>query len=1141
MSTNHSNFSGINYNTNNFSSTWKSYYLILLYGLLFIVFNPLSLFAQDEEFTTAQEKVSLADNAVHAIATDAKLILVMGDDVSLKGETSRWKYFYKSESKNKLYEFWYDGGSLVQKSTISHWEDFHVSLGMHALPESWIDSDNAISIAESNGGSNFRTANGNQASIEMTLLPSAIGSSGGVAPLYPNSVWWINYRSNDNYFTVILDAVTGAILDYERTTAKELYPYIDTLAKEIVSDAKLFKVTGRLVDTNGKSGEWNYEFHSLSQQITFSFYNMGGRLGKNFDFTEPPDHIYSDFFEIPDSWMNSDSAITMAESRGGNQFRENHSDWEINLHLQKQKCDYSNWEIYYNSSSVSEYYKIYAVAVVEILNTSFEQFAEVDSIASDLINDVQLVFVYAEDISVTGGNSKWNYIYWSLSQQKGYQFIATSIGLICQEDQITGPVPEPELNNLKTLPDYWLDIDSALVITEKSGGKEFRQTHPDWSINAYLEVAENDVMVRWHIYYNSNSGSIEFWVNAFESRKTTAYENVSSVDSVAIQKANDAQLVFLSGSNVGADGKSDQWYYVYDSPRLQKVFELWVIGGQIIEPLNPAFPETESGKCPIPKYWMNSDSAIAYAESMGGKEFRLNEEGWEIHMNLHAFTTKSAAKNTDLVTAIWNMYYESNSGNNQQYAFDAAVRFVTIGWPKTFGGDQADMGLSIQLASDGGYIISGLTNSFGAGMSDTWLIKTDTAAAEVWNKTFGSEFDDFGKYIEQTTENDYLIAHNGKNNTGLHGASLLKTYPNGNEKLGRGFDGEGNNIANCIHTTSDSSYIMAGTTTSSGAGLSDVWLIKIDKNGNKLWSKTFGGAGDDSGEFMWQTPDNGYIIVGSTNSFGAGENDVWLIKTDENGIEEWNKTFGGVNNENGKSIDLTVDGGFIIAGFTESGGAGNQDFLLLKTNSKGNEEWSKTFGGAENDFANCVRQTSDGGFVVVGSTQSFGSGKYDVWLIKTDEIGTESWSSTVGGTDDDFGESVCQANDGSFAITGGTFSYGAGDCDVILAKIDSAGVITNEKTLVKSDNILQQNFPNPFHGQTTIPIYLKQSGHFKIRILDMVGREVVVLLNQAMYPGQYKLTWDGRAANGKPIDTGIYFCELTVNMEKQVKRMVLIK
>ncbi len=359
-----------------------------------------------------------------------------------------------------------------------------------------------------------------------------------------------------------------------------------------------------------------------------------------------------------------------------------------------------------------------------------------------------------------------------------------------------------------------------------------------------------------------------------------------------------------------------------------------------------------------------------------------------------------------------------------------------VQWEKTFGGTETDIGNSVEQTSEGGFIIAGYTSSYGAGSYDLYLIKTDSSGNSQWQKTFGGGHRERGGRVRQASDGGFIVVGNTKSyGAGGTDVYLIKTDSSGNSQWQKTFGGSDYDYGTSVQQTSDGGYIICGETWSYGAGLADVYLIKTDYSGSSQWEKTFGGSEGDWGCSVQQTSDGGFVILGYTASYGAGGTDVYLIKTDSSGNSQWQKTFGGSDYDEGYSVQQISDGGFIITGYTRSYGVGNGDVYLIKTDSSGNSQWQKTFGGNELDRGQWVQQTSDGGFIVTGYTRSYGAGSADVYVIKTDSLGNSQWQQTFGGSYYDYGASVQQISNGGYIISGQTRSYGAGNQDVYLIKL----------------------------------------------------------------------------------------------------------
>jgi len=356
----------------------------------------------------------------------------------------------------------------------------------------------------------------------------------------------------------------------------------------------------------------------------------------------------------------------------------------------------------------------------------------------------------------------------------------------------------------------------------------------------------------------------------------------------------------------------------------------------------------------------------------------------------------------------------------------------------TFGFNYVDdAGHSILQTADSGYVILGSTGN------NVSLIKTDYKGIEQWNHNYGGSEIDYARHILQTSDGGYIIS--GTTESYGHGGSdiwLIKTDPTGFMEWDAYFGGVNTDQGRSIQQMTDGGYIIIGNSDFSGDGNQDIWLIRINSQGDSLWTKTFGGSGLELGADVQILEDGGFILLGSTESFGNGSSDIWLIKTDSQGDTTWTKTFGDNSSDYGKSILKTPDDGYIIRGVTESFGYGNTTLVLIKIDSTGNKIWDNAFGGSDGEGGNALGETNDGGHILICHSYVHENNAYDIRLIKIDGSGSVDWDKTYGSLTDNYGFSVLQTFDGGYALTGSIGILGDGDInhsDIWLIKTDPEG------------------------------------------------------------------------------------------------------
>jgi hypothetical protein len=353
---------------------------------------------------------------------------------------------------------------------------------------------------------------------------------------------------------------------------------------------------------------------------------------------------------------------------------------------------------------------------------------------------------------------------------------------------------------------------------------------------------------------------------------------------------------------------------------------------------------------------------------------------------------------------------------------------------RTFGGASNDFGYSIAQTRDSGFIVSGCTHSYGAGQADVWLLRTDAAGNRLWDRVFGNANWEEGYSVIQTRDGGFAIA--GRAGSFVDGW-LIRTDDAGNKLWDKTFGEHDVDLFSSVVQTGDGGFLLTGSTLNTSGGY-NVWLVRTDAAGSLLWDKNFGGPDEDYGYSGVQTSDGGFIVAGCTKSYGSGREDMWLVRTDSAGNKLWDKTFGGTNVDWANSVVLTEDGGFAVVGITYDDGAGGSGILLVRTDSMGNQLWAKTFAGTLMDIGGAVVRTSDGGFAVAGMDV----GGASVLLIRTDPAGNQLWDRTYGGSGTDQGYSVVQTSDRGFVVVGRTGSFGAGGYDVMFIRTDFQGEIS---------------------------------------------------------------------------------------------------
>ena len=421
-----------------------------------------------------------------------------------------------------------------------------------------------------------------------------------------------------------------------------------------------------------------------------------------------------------------------------------------------------------------------------------------------------------------------------------------------------------------------------------------------------------------------------------------------------------------------------------------------------------------------------------------------------------------------------------------------------IKFQKTYGIAGSFEGSSVQETNDGGYII--VSNvSVNINTSDIYLIKTNSYGDTLWTRTYkGTGEENIGYDVKQTTDLGFIIVGwTHSQSTGRDDVYLIKTNSTGNIQWSKIYtETTISTWGLSVIQTNTVGYLIAGMDwngSMSNTNGRNCYLIQTDGNGNLIWDKLFGVAAVSN--CVNKVNDGGYIFSGfiEKNSLSNSPWIGYLFKTDNNGTILWRKTYTGGKQNEIVSVQQTSDNGFIMTGFIQDSVTDFYDISLIKTNSIGDTLWTRTYGGAFDDFGISVQETSDSGFIITGYTNSFGAGDFDAYLIKTDSIGDTLWTKSYGGNSTDFGVKVNQTSDGGFVIIGYTKSLGEGQYHTYLIKTDANGYSgcneSNTNTIVKSTALIVANETSNVTSNTSVinPTTIVHIGGAENTICFIVG------------------------------------------------------
>jgi len=450
---------------------------------------------------------------------------------------------------------------------------------------------------------------------------------------------------------------------------------------------------------------------------------------------------------------------------------------------------------------------------------------------------------------------------------------------------------------------------------------------------------------------------------------------------------------------------------------------------------------------------------------------------------------------------------------------------------KKYASSYDQSGRDVLPTPDGGYIIAGMTETQFAGDSDIYAIKTNSIGDMVWTKSYGGYQPENAYCILATADSNYFILGYTKSyGAGNYDIWLLKINPSGDTLWTKTYGTSGEDEGKGIIATDDGNYVIVGRTYNSANASSDACLIKINPAGTILWTKYYGGPQYDTGHSVRLCSDGGYILVGQTFSYGTVAGDIYLVKTNSAGDSLWTKTFGGIYEDEADDITINSDNSFTICGKSISYSAGSEDVWVIKTNAVGIESWNKTYGGTDKDVAHTIQQTPDGGYILGCISRSFGWINPDMWLVKINAVGDTLWTRNFGSWYHDHCHGVRTTSDGGYIAIGHSEDVSLTK-HVYFLKLDALGIVPVEE--IALEDVLNV-YPNPAEGHLNLNYSLFAKG-VNIEIYNILGTKIYSQQQTSNVRSQTVIDVSG-------FDRGLYFLKLSDEKNSShsfVKKIIL--